>query len=96
MTVETAITLGITILLFLGTIGTMIFSLGKRDSRLDVIEKRQAEDRANNKEAHKDFYASKYLAEQANGNVSRLEEDMKEMKGDIKTILSRIPPRGEE
>lgn len=97
MSGETVIILATTVLGFLFTVGGVVFALGKRDSRLDVIEKRQEEDRQNNKEQHKEFYACKYMAESTNGNVNRLEEDMREIKGDIKKILSRIPARnGEE
>jgi hypothetical protein len=86
----------ITALGFLITISTFIFALGKRDSKIDVLEKRQEEDRSSNKEQHKEFYACKYMAEVTNGNVSRLDVDMREIKSDIKKILSRIPARSEE
>lgn len=81
------------ILISLGTIAGVVFALGKRDSKLDNLEVRQNEDRATNKEQHQEFYKSKYLAETTDGNVSRLEGDMKEIKGDIKTILARLPER---
>lgn len=97
MQIENAITLGITALGFLITIGSFVFALGKRDSKIDVLEKRQEEDRINNKEQHKEFYECKYMAEATNGNVNRLDVDMREIKSDIKTILSRLPARnGEE
>ena len=82
-----------TIALNLGTIAGVVFALGKRDGKLDNLEARQSEDRANNKEQHSEFYKSKYLAETLDGNVSRLEEDMKEIKVDIKKILERLPER---
>ena len=70
MQIEGAITLLISALGFFVAIGTFVFALGKRDSKIDVLEKRQEEDRMSNKEQHKEFYACKYIAEVTNGNVS--------------------------
>ena len=86
-------TLVTTILGFLIIIASFLFALGKRDAKIDELERRQTEDRASNKEQHQEFYRSKYQCDQTAGDVGRLEQDVREIKADIKTILERLPKK---
>jgi Tfp pilus assembly protein PilO len=94
MTLELGLALGtlvFTVLGFLVTIAAFVFALGKRDAKIDELERRQVEDRQNNKEQHKEFDKAKYIAESTASSVSRVDIDLREVKKDIKTILERLP-----
>jgi len=65
------------------------YLLGKFSSKFDSMEVRVKEDREKNAAQHESFYDMKYKQVETDGVVTRLVEDLTEIKRDIKKLLSR-------
>jgi uncharacterized protein HemX len=87
------------------TIGGIIFALGKRDARLDSLEKKQAEDkealeermkedREKNSAQHGEFYATGRAVIEIAADLKNVGRQVDGMQTDIRELLNRIPAKG--
>jgi len=91
--VETLVIIGaaLAVLIQLGTIAGFVFALGKRDARLENLEKRSEEDRDKNSEQHKDFYRTSDTVISVTAEFKDFGRRLETIEGDLKEILSRLP-----
>ena len=84
----------IAVLGMLGTIVGVVFSLGKRDSRLDVLEERLKEDREKNSDQHKEFYSMRETVAAITPLYEAIKERLDKVEEGVMEILRRMPNNG--
>ena len=75
------------------TIGGFTFALGQRDARIRVLEERLQEDRENNSDEHREFYASKERVAEMSTLMTEFSRRLNEIENGVKEILDRLPRR---
>jgi Tfp pilus assembly protein PilO len=83
----------ITLVIQLVTIAGFVFALGKRDARLENLEKRAEEDRAKNNEQHKEFYATRDSVTAVTVELREFGRRLEKIETSLEEILSRLPVR---
>ena len=92
----TAVAVVIALLGLLGTIAGLVFALGKRDARLDVLESRAKEDREKNSDQHKEFYAMRDTVSAISARFDSIEKRLDKLEEGIMEILRLLPKRERE
>jgi hypothetical protein len=77
-----------------GTVAGLLFSLGKRDARLEALEKAFEKEQAKNSEQHKDFYAVSDTVIAISTRFEEFGRRLGNIEDDVKEILRRMPKEG--
>jgi hypothetical protein len=80
----------ISVLGFIGTIASFSVALGKRDARLDMVEKRAEEDRQRNSEQHREFYETGRAVITIAADFRNLQALVQEVKDEVGKVLDRL------
>jgi hypothetical protein len=79
------------IVVALGSLAGVFVGLGKRDARIDTLEKRADEDRGRNSEQHKEFYETKYEVTSIGTKLADFDRRLTKVEEGIDELLRRIP-----
>lgn len=79
------------IIVELGTIAGFVFALGKRDARLESLEKAFDKEQEKNSSQHKDFYATRDTVTSISVTITELTRRIGNIEEDLKEVLRRLP-----